>query len=31
LHPKLSTADLERVRTGVLFALGMGHLTLTPE
>jgi mRNA interferase MazF len=29
LNPKLPTADLERVRRGVLFALGMGKLTLT--
>jgi mRNA interferase MazF len=31
LHPKLGPVDLDRVRAGVLFALGMGHLTLTPE
>jgi mRNA interferase MazF len=29
LHPKLSATDLIRVRQGVLFALGMGNLTLT--
>lgn len=29
LHPKISQPDLERVRDGVLFALGMGNLTLT--
>jgi uncharacterized protein YifN (PemK superfamily) len=29
LHPRLSPQDLLRVRRGVLFALGMGHLTLT--
>jgi mRNA interferase MazF len=29
LHPKLSDQDLNRVRAGVLFALGIGHLTLT--
>lgn len=31
LQPKLSAQDLLRVRAGVLFALGMGHLTLTVE
>jgi mRNA interferase MazF len=31
LHPKLAPADLERVKKGVLFALGMGNLTLTPK
>jgi uncharacterized protein YifN (PemK superfamily) len=31
LHPKLSADDLKRVRTGVLCALGMGHLTLADE
>jgi mRNA interferase MazF len=31
LHPKISDQDLSRVRTGVLFALGMGSLTLTKE
>jgi len=31
LHPKLPASDLDRVIAGVLFALGMGHLTLTPE
>jgi mRNA interferase MazF len=29
LHPRPSDHDLMRVRTGILFALGMGHLTLT--
>ena len=31
LHPKLSSADLMRVRNGVLYALGMGNLTLADE
>jgi uncharacterized protein YifN (PemK superfamily) len=31
LHPKLLAGDLDRVRVGVLFALGMGNLTLTGE
>jgi mRNA interferase MazF len=31
LHPKISDEDLVRVRVGVLFALGMGDLTLTGE
>lgn len=31
LHPKLSADDLQRVRNGVLFALGMGNLTLQTE
>jgi mRNA interferase MazF len=31
LHPKLPQTDLERVKKGVLFALGMGHLTLLAE
>jgi mRNA interferase MazF len=31
LHPKIPEADLGRVRNGVLFALGMGNLTLTDE
>jgi hypothetical protein len=31
LHPKVLPADLGRIRDGVLFALGLGNLTLTPE
>ena len=31
LHPKISPEDLQRVRTGVLWALGLGNLTLTGE
>jgi uncharacterized protein YifN (PemK superfamily) len=31
LHPKVSDADLTRIRTGVLFSLGLGNLTLTGE
>lgn len=31
LHPKISAQDLSRVRAGVLFALGMGHLTSARE
>ncbi|WP_080586280.1 type II toxin-antitoxin system PemK/MazF family toxin [Bradyrhizobium elkanii] len=31
LHPKVSEEDLHRIRTGILFALGMGNLTLTGE
>jgi mRNA interferase MazF len=31
LHPKLSASDLDRVRNGVLFALGMGNLTLVTK
>jgi hypothetical protein len=31
LHPKLSATDLDRVRKGVLFALGIGNLTLAAE
>jgi mRNA interferase MazF len=31
LHPKISAPDLAKVRTGVLFALGMGGLTLAGE
>ncbi len=31
LHPMVSEQDLIRVRAGVLFALGMGSLTLTDE
>ena len=31
LHPKLSAVDVERVKKGILFALGMGNLTLTAE
>jgi mRNA interferase MazF len=31
LHPKVSEVDLARIRTGVLFALGLGNLTLTKE
>jgi mRNA interferase MazF len=31
LHPKISAQDLGRVRAGVLFALGMGNLTLARE
>lgn len=31
LHPRLSDLDLKRVRNGVLYALGMGHLTLSAE
>lgn len=30
LHP-VSEQDLDRIRTGVLFALGVGNLTLTGE
>jgi uncharacterized protein YifN (PemK superfamily) len=29
LHPKVSAQDLVRIRMGVLFALGLGNLTLT--
>jgi len=31
LHPKLSALDLDRVKKGILCALGMGNLTLTKE
>jgi len=31
LHCKVSDEDLERIRRGVLFALGLGNLTLTNE
>jgi mRNA interferase MazF len=31
LHPKVSVVDLGRIRDGVLFALGLGNLTLTGE
>lgn len=31
LHPKVLTDDLVRIRNGVLFALGLGNLTLTGE
>lgn len=31
LHPKVSSEILAQVRTGVLFALGLGNLTLTNE
>jgi mRNA interferase MazF len=31
LHPKVSPADLLRIRHGVLFAIGAGNLTLTGE
>jgi mRNA interferase MazF len=31
LHPKISAGDLQRVRKGVLCALGMGTLTLATE
>jgi mRNA interferase MazF len=31
LHPKVSAVDLGRIRGGVLFALGLGNLTLTGE
>ena len=31
LHPKVSAADLVRIRQGVLFALGLGNLTLTSK
>ena len=31
LQIKVSPVDLERIRTGVLFALGLGNLTLTGE
>jgi mRNA interferase MazF len=29
LHPKLSVSDMERVKRGILYALGMGNLTLS--
>jgi uncharacterized protein YifN (PemK superfamily) len=29
IHPVLSADDMKRVHTGVLMALGLGHLTLT--
>jgi hypothetical protein len=28
LHPKLSDSDLQRVRQGILFGIGLGNLTL---
>lgn len=31
LHPKVSPDDLDRVRKGVLFAIGLGNLTLSGE
>jgi uncharacterized protein YifN (PemK superfamily) len=31
LHPKLSMTDLDRIKRGILFALGMGSLTSTAE
>lgn len=31
LHPKVSSVDLDRIRDGVLFALGLGNLTLIKE
>jgi mRNA interferase MazF len=31
LHPRVSAVDLDRIRHGVLFALGLGNLTLTGE
>ncbi|MHC2273548.1 mRNA interferase MazF [Bradyrhizobium diazoefficiens] len=31
LHPKVSAETLNEIRNGVLFALGLGNLTLTGE
>jgi hypothetical protein len=31
LRPKVSAVDLGRIRAGILFALGLGNLTLTGE
>lgn len=31
LHPMLTVEDLKRVRIGILYGLGLVHLTLTPE
>jgi mRNA interferase MazF len=31
LRPRLSATDLQRVRKGVLYAIGLGNLTLTAE